>query len=289
MALTADATTLHVPTRLGRLRVRVTGSGEPVVAWHSLFTDARSWDRLVPLLEGRRLVLVDGPSSRGSDPLRRAVDIGVCAGAAEDLLAGLPETLGPGPGPGPGPVSWLGSAWGGHVGLHLAATRPDLVRDLVAVSAPTHPVGRRLRLLTSVLVPLYRVIGARGPVREAILDTLFTDHSRAQDPDGVAQVLDPLERAPRPAMARAIETAILHRTDLAWAARQITCPVLLVTTDDRGEWTPEQAAAMAAQMPDARVVTIAGSRVLPSIEQPAALAAALTAFWDGTGPRPGGE
>jgi len=283
MALTADATTLHVPTRLGRLRVRVTGSGDPVVAWHSLFTDARSWDRLVPLLEGRRLVLVDGPSSGGSDPLRRAVDIGTCAAAAEDLLAGLAETHGP------GPVSWLGSAWGGHVGLHLAATRPDLVRDLVAVSAPTHPVGPRLRLLTSVLVPLYRVIGARGPVREAILDTLFTDQSRAHDQDGVAQVLDPLERAPRSAMARAIETAILHRTDLAWAARRITCPVLLVTTDDRGEWTPEQAAAMAAQMPDARVVTIAGSRVLPSIEQPVALAAALTAFWAGASPCPNGE
>ena len=137
------------------------------------------------------------------------------------------------------------------------------MRDLVAVSAPTHPVGPRLRLLTSVLVPLYRVIGARGPVREAILDTLFTDRSRAQDPDGVAQVLDPLHRAPRPATARAIRTAILHRTDLAWAARQITCPVLLVTTDDRGEWTPEQAAAMAEQMVDARAVTISGSRGAP--------------------------
>ncbi|GAA1851862.1 alpha/beta fold hydrolase [Microlunatus capsulatus] len=283
MALTDDATTLHVPTRLGRLRVRVTGSGQPVVLWHSLFTDAGSWDRLVPLLGGRRLVLVDGPSSGGSDPLRRAVDIGTCAAAAEDLLAGLRDVVGP------GPVSWLGSAWGGHVGLHLAATRPDLVRDLVAVSAPTHPVGPRLRLLTAVLVPLYRVIGARGPVREAILDTLFTDRSRAEDPAGVGQVLGPLERSSRAATARAIRTAILHRTDLAWAARRITCPVLLVTTDDRGEWTPEQAAAMAAQMADARVVTVSGSRVLPSIEQPAALAAALTTFWATAAARPRGE
>ncbi|SDS85316.1 Pimeloyl-ACP methyl ester carboxylesterase [Friedmanniella luteola] len=284
MAVTADATTtLHVPTRLGRLQVQVRGSGDPVVLWHSMFTDSGSWRRLLPLLAGRRLVLVDGPSAGGSDPLRRAVDIGTCAAAAEDLLAGLVEVLGP------GPVSWLGCAWGGHVSLHLAATRPDLVRDLVAVSAPTHPVGPRLRRLASVLVPLYRVIGPRGPVRRAILDTLFTERSRAADPGGVALVLDPLDRAARAPMARAIRTAVLNRTDLAWAARRTTCPVLLVTTDDRGEWTPQEAAAMAAQMPDGRAVTIAGSRVLPSIEQPAALAAELRTFWAGRGGARDGE
>lgn len=130
-----------------------------------------------------------------------------------------------------------------------------------------------------MLVPLYRLIGPRGPVRQSILDTLFTERSRAEDPAGLALVLDPLDRASRSAMARAIRTAILHRTDLAWAARRVSCPVLFVTTDGRGEWTPEEAAAMAAQMSDCRVVAVAGSRVLPSIEQPPALATELREFW----------
>jgi pimeloyl-ACP methyl ester carboxylesterase len=268
-----ESTQLH-PTRLGRLHVRILGAGEPVVLWHSMFTDSHSWDRLLPLLAGsRRLFVVDGPSCGQSDALRADSDIAGCADAAVDLLAELAPLTGP------GPVSWLGNAWGGHVGLELAARRPDLVRDLVAVSAPTYPPPPALLRQLRVMLPLYRLVGPRGPVRQAIVSALLTDHTRSEDAAGVELLVGRLAERPVRDTLRAIRTGIVHRVDLTQQARAVRCPALFVTTDDRGEWTPEQAREMAADMVDAREVTVPGSRVVPAIEQPAVLAEALLAFW----------
>jgi hypothetical protein len=45
-----------VSTDLGRLYVRRSGTGPPVVLWHSLFVDLRSWGPLVEALARDRTV-----------------------------------------------------------------------------------------------------------------------------------------------------------------------------------------------------------------------------------------
>lgn len=273
--MTTTAPSVQVPTFLGAINVRIIGSGPPAILWHSMFVDSTSWDRVVTeLAPHRTLYLVDAPSSGASAPLDRATDIAGCATAAAELLAGLDQIA--------GAVDWVGNAWGGHVGMHLAATQPDLIRSLVAISAPTHPIDRTLRLKVRALAPLYRIFGPRGLPRKAIEETLFTDRTRSDDPQALALLNDSMRRTSPAAMVRAIETAILHRTDLNWAAQKITCPVLFVTTDDRGEWTPAQARAVADTMTDAREVTISGARVIPAIERPAATAVAIAEFWAAT-------
>ena len=92
-----------------------------------------------------------------------------------------------------------------------------------------------------------------------------------------------MRRVTNAAMVNAIATAILNRTDLSWAVNKIDCPTLFVTTDDRGEWTPAEARAVAATMTDAREVTVRGARVIPAIEQPAALSTAIIQFWNEQG------
>ena len=263
-----------VDTRLGRLHVDVVGEGPPLVLWHSMFVDSTSWNRLVPGLAGaHRLYLVDAPSCGRSDPLRAAADIPACADAAIEVLEQVRASAGQ------GGIDWLGIAWGGHVGIEVAARRPDLIGSLVAVSAPTHPIDSALRRKIRTLVPLYRLIGPHGPVRSAIEETLFTDHTRAHDPEAVQLLRGALERSGRTATIRAIETAILNRVDMRAAALSVRCPVLFVTTDDRGEWTPEQARAVATDMVDARETTVRGARVIPALEQPEALLHALDEFW----------
>ncbi|WP_246833497.1 alpha/beta hydrolase [Williamsia sp. 1138] len=274
--MTTTDRALRIPTSLGTLHVRVVGSGPPAVLWHSMFVDSTSWDRVAgELAHHRTLYLVDAPSAGRSDALARATDIAGCAAAATDLLAALDVPS----------VDWVGNAWGGHVGMRLAATPDTAIRSLVAISAPTHPIDSGLRRKVRTLVPLYRLFGPRGLPRRAIEDTLFTDHTRANDPEALGLLTDSMRRTSSAAMVRAIETAILNRTDLTWAAQQITCPTLFVTTDDRGEWTPDQARAVAERMVDAREVTIAGARVIPAIEQPVETAAAITAFWTAPGVR----
>ena len=265
-----------VPTRLGRLAVRDIGPARtvvdktPVVLWHSMFVDGTSWIRVLPALAAhRRVVVVDGPSHGASDPLVEAADIGACADAAGDLLDALDI----------GPVDWVGNAWGGHTGLHLAATQPGRIRRLVAISTPTHPITPAVRAKVTVLAALYRGIGCRGPVVTGASTALLTDATRAGDPTGVDLLVGPFGQADRAGMVRAIRTAILRRTDLTWAARRIDVPVLFVATDDRGEWTPAEAQEAAAAMTDARVATVHRTRVLPMIEQPEALGRVILDFW----------
>src|SRR5450755_1192407 len=117
-----------LPTRIGTLHVRVTGHGPVAVLWHSLFVDSRSWYRVEPALARQRtLVLIDGPSHGGSEAARRLFTLTDCADAAAEVLGQLAVTA---------PVDWVGSAWGGHVGMVFAARQPQRTRSLTALASP---------------------------------------------------------------------------------------------------------------------------------------------------------
>ena len=142
---------LRVPTRLGRLHVRALGSGPATVLWPSMFVDGRTFDPLLTLLPGRRLIVVDGPGLGASEPLHRRTHRR-SRRAAQDLLTGSQASaLGI-----EGPVDWVGNAFGGHVGYELAR-RPGVLRSLAAVSAPTEPVPPALRRQIGLLGPLLRM------------------------------------------------------------------------------------------------------------------------------------
>ena len=229
------------------------------------------------LSQKRTLVLIDGWSFGDSADLGRGIErfIDQCVQGAVAVVAQVQSELAA------GPVDWLGSAWGGHVGLQLAATRPELVRSLVTVSTPVHAPTPSMRRQVGMLVPVYRAIGMRGPVRQGLLDAMLTDLTRRTDPEAVDALVAPMSRANRQAIARTVHSGVLNRTDLAWAAARVTCPTLMIATDDRGEWSPAECAATTAAMKDARSAVLTGSRALPSLECPAELTALIADFWSG--------
>src|ERR1700682_4269706 len=76
-----------VSTDLGRLHVRRSGTGPPVVLWHSLFVDSRSWGPLVDKLARNRTVYtLDGPSHGKSEAIRRDFTFDECVAAAGQAL-----------------------------------------------------------------------------------------------------------------------------------------------------------------------------------------------------------
>ncbi|MGZ5401383.1 MAG: alpha/beta fold hydrolase, partial [Nocardioides sp.] len=262
-------TETFVPTRLGRIHVRTIGDGAPTVLWPSMFVDSHTWDPMLPLLPpGRRYLLVDPPGLGHSEALDHVSDIVGAADAATDLLDELGVD---------GPVDWVGNAFGGHVGFKLGA-RPGVLRSLVAISSPAEPVPASLRRQINLLLPILRTAGPVGPVRSGILEGMLTDASAADEPIRRI-VVESLARPTRRSMVLAVRSFILNRADVTDELPGLTVPSLFVASDDRGDWSPQDAEAAAALAPDAEVVTIAGARTLIPLEQPESLVSHLRRFW----------
>src|SRR5450755_626710 len=212
---------MRIDTEFGPLAARVIPGPPPVaVLWHSMFTDSRSWERVTDdLSQKRTLVLIDGWSFGDSADLDRVVDNfnDRCVQGAVAVVSQVQNAVAA------GPVDWLGSAWGGHVGLHLAAARPELVRSLITVSTPVKAASPSMRRQVRMLLPVYRAIGMRGPVRQGLLDGMLTDLTRRTDPEAVDALVAPMSRANRAAIARTVHSAVLNRTDLAWATARVRC------------------------------------------------------------------
>jgi pimeloyl-ACP methyl ester carboxylesterase len=262
----------RVPTRLGDLRVEVCGAGPPAVLWHSLFVDSTTWERVRgPLSAVRRLIIIDGPSHGGSAAASRIFTLDDCAGAALDVLDHLGVSA---------PVDWVGNAWGGSVGILVAAAFPDRCRSLVTIGTPVHPLTRQERIKYTLLVGLYRLTGPIGPLITAVSDALLGSHSAVRKPADARLIGDAVRRATRKGLYLAMRSVMLNRRDLTPELGAVTVPTLVVAGADDAMWTSDQARA-AASLPSRGTcgVVPGGGHVAPLLEGAVALTEALTAFW----------
>jgi pimeloyl-ACP methyl ester carboxylesterase len=266
----------NVMTSVGSLVVSVRGRGPIAVLWHSLFVDNRLWRRVEDALAGqRRLVQITGPAHGRSASRRQAFTLEDCATAARQVLDALGITE---------PVDWVGCAWGGHVGLVLAARHPERIRSLAAFNAPVAALSpaeaKPVRLLASVLA----TFGPIGPARRGVASALLSERSRAEDADAVDYVEECLVRADPKALANAIRSISLSRPDIRTLLPTITMPTLLVTTNEDPLWTPEAAIAAAATMPNAVATVVAGGAHLTPMESPDETIALVTDLWAASEP-----
>lgn len=242
-----------IRTGVGRLHVAVAGEGKPVVLWHSLFLDSRSWCGLPDhLAADRRVITIDGPSHGRSEPINRDFTFAACVNAAEQVLDALNVT---------DPVDWVGNAWGGHVGIQLALHAPGRVRTLTTIGTPAHalrPVERWAKAWP--LGQVYRAVGPNRLLLGPLSDALVGPESVAAQPELAAAVMSAFTEADRPSMFRAMRSMMMHRPDMSADMACIGVPTLLIAgrTDSTG-WRPADAQAVAATMPDARVVGAEGS------------------------------
>jgi pimeloyl-ACP methyl ester carboxylesterase len=153
------------------------------------------------------------------------------------------------------PVHLVGNSMGGHVAIHLAARRPDLLRTLTLVDSTGVPFaidpGTHLR---NLLMPLGFV---------SFLRILLRDFLRT----GPRAILRGLLR--------------LFGDDARPLLRTLEMPVLLLW-GERDPFVPADfAKRMLAEVPHARLEVIEGAGHVPMWEQPAAFNRALLDFIDG--------
>lgn len=264
-----------IQTTVGRLKVRIAGDapgGATAVLWHSLFVDERTWDRVLPdLALDRRLVLITGPGHGASSDPGRRYTLQDCADAAADVLRAAAIT---------DPVDWVGNAWGGHVGIVLAAQRPELVRTLVAASSSVHPWQRAVRLQTQLaLLPLYQLLGPVGFITAAVVEANLSEATRARDLSAARLVRDCFTQANRGRMANAIRSIGLGRPDLTPLLAAVQAPTLFLTGAAHPDWSPEQAQAAAALLPHGSSGVLDDAAYLLPLEAPTDFSRSVRRFW----------
>ncbi|HSO70662.1 MAG TPA: alpha/beta hydrolase [Arachnia sp.] len=268
-----------VQTRVGSLKVTLIGERAhrpTALLWHSLFVDERSWERVTPsLTAARQLVVVTGPGHGTSGDNGRRYSMEDCAEAALQVLQAVGAE---------GPVDWVGNAWGGHVGIVVAARHPDRVRTLITAGSPIHPYPLADKLTTQLLVFLYRRLGPIRYLTSAVVDALLSERTRTTDPVAVDLVRDCFVRADRTGLANAIVSISLHRKDLKPMLPAVQAPTLFITGSAHPDWTPEQMRAAAALLPHGFTRVVDGAAYLVPFENPVEFTRDVHEFWAATPP-----
>ncbi|MGZ5393931.1 MAG: alpha/beta fold hydrolase [Mycobacterium sp.] len=240
-----------VSTDLGRLHVRRSGTGPPVVLWHSLFVDSRSWGPLADALARDRTVYsIDGPSHGKSDAVRRDFTFAELVVAAEQALDRLGLTE---------PVDWVGNAWGGHVGIRLATG--SRLRTLTTIGTPVQGFNLREKFTMAwPLVEIYRFTGPSGFIMKQLFDSLLGAESIAAQPELTETIMASFRDADRKAMFHAMRSMMLKRTGIEDLLPNIKVPTLVMPVrDDITGWRPDEARQTCAVIPNCRVEDVAGT------------------------------
>lgn len=262
----------RVSTPAGELHVEVVGDGPPTVLWHSLFVDSRTWAPLRGLLgDGRRLIVIDGPGHGRSGPPPAGFAFDDCAPAAAGILdaLGIAE-----------PVDWVGNAWGGHVGLTLAASAQDRLRSLVTIATPVHALTRRERLKAVPMVWAHRRFGPISPLTDGAAKALLGKKFMATHPQDTDVVISGLRDADRDGINRAMNAVMLERPNIEALLPGIETPTMMIVPTDDPNLPVAQIRAAARMHPHAVAVEIpAEGHVAPLMAHADELARLTVEFW----------
>ena len=137
------------------IEAREAGSGPPLVLVHGSAASADGWaHQLRGLKDNFRMYAVDRRGT-GRSPHAEAVSAYSVAEHAEDLAAFIE-------GRGLAPTVACGSSFGAVVVLHVARTRPELLRGMVLAEPPLAPQQRLPKVLETFLADFRRALEQEG-------------------------------------------------------------------------------------------------------------------------------
>jgi pimeloyl-ACP methyl ester carboxylesterase len=189
-----------------------------------------------------------------------------------DDAAALIEALGA------APCHFAGLSMGGFIGMRLAARRPELIRSLILMETSADPEPQenipRYRQLGSAA----RLIGLR-PVAGRVMPVMF-GRTFMTDPARAAERREWQRRMAgnnRVGILRALD-GVIARQGVYEEIDRISAPTLVIVGDEDVATVPAKAERIAGRIPGARLVTIPHAGHTSTVEQPAAVNAAIAEF-----------
>ncbi|MFG2191541.1 3-oxoadipate enol-lactonase [Streptomyces sp. NPDC048639] len=246
--------------------------GAPLVLGPSLGTSLAVWDPQVPYLAAvHRVLRWDLPGHGGSPSALLPGDGSATVARLAALVLQLADAQGW------ERFAYAGVSIGGAVGLHLAAHHPERIRSLAVVCSSARfgdPEAWRER------AALVREQGTEA-MAASRPGTWFAPPF-ARTPRGKA-LLGDLRAADREGYAACCDA--LAAFDLRAALPSVTVPTLVVAGRNDPATPPEHARAIAAAVPGASLLEVAGAAHLAHVERPEAITPVLLAHLGDTGGR----
>ncbi|MFI6678019.1 alpha/beta fold hydrolase [Kribbella sp. NPDC050470] len=260
----------YVDTVLGRIRLRVGGSGPAMVFWPSLMMDGTLWSGQAAHFADRfQVILVDPPGHGDSTPLTGPFSFEQCAEVITKILDDL----------GVGKAHLVGNRWGGMIGGTFAALHPDRIGVAVLMNATASPAGLRQKVEYGVLTRSAQLIGGvRGPLVRPVIDAFLGPTAKQEKPAVVAAVNDSVRRVDITSGRHAVTSVVPRRPDQRKLFAQIRTPVLVVAGAEDATFPVAETEEMADAIPGARFVVLEQSAHLAALESPAEVNALIDDF-----------
>ncbi|MFL6119849.1 alpha/beta fold hydrolase [Actinophytocola sp.] len=224
----------------------------PLVLLHAFPLDHRMWDG-VGIAEHVELIT---PDQRGFGGTPLGADEPDLARVADDVVATLSGRR----------ALVGGCSMGSYVAMAVLRAAPELVAGLVLVSGRASADTDAGRANRETMAARAETEGA-GFVADAMLANLLGAETHERRPDVVATVRTLVSEQDGAAIAWA-QRAMAARPDSAELLRAADVPTLIVRGEQDTLIPAEEADALAALMPKAEVVTLAGAGHLPPLEVP---------------------
>ena len=242
----------------------VVGEGPPLLLIAGIASDSASWGPLLPLLGGRKLILVDNRAS-GRTTVDGPVTLREMADDCAALLLHLEL----------GAVDVVGHSLGGHIAFDLAGRYPNRVRRLVTLTSGA--ISAASRVLFRDMARLYFIVPPQDWFR-LLYQWLFSDPFFADDANVVAAAEGSTRYAFRQSPGDFARQVAAIDDAFTGDRAKIAAPVLAVAGDLDLLAPPRSVVALHEGIADIRVTTIAGAAHSIHWEKPAETAAAINDF-----------
>jgi pimeloyl-ACP methyl ester carboxylesterase len=244
------------------------GARLPLVLLHAFPVSSAMWADQVAELSGLATVLTPDQRGFGGRPL--GGDEPSLDHVADDVAALLDRD-------GLDDVVLGGLSMGGYVAMAFLRRHPGRVRALLladtkATADPPPAHEKRLAMAER----LDRE-GTSDVLVEAVLPGLTGATTARDRPEVSARVRAMVEAAPAAGAAWA-QRAMAARPDSLGTLREVRVPTLVVRGDEDGLSSADDVAAMAAALPDGRLVTLPGAGHLSNLEVPGAFSRTVADF-----------
>ena len=241
-----------------------TGEGRDLVILHSLLTDARAFDPVLPVLAQKfRVTLFNLPGFHGSQSVPALIDAYVAR--IEDGF----EEFGIKPG-----AVLIGNGFGGTVALAFALAHPERLGELViSDAAPSFPEEGKQAF--RVMADKVRE-GGLAAIVDIAANRVFHKAYLEKHPEAVDERRAVLLDIDPTAFCAACHALV--EVDLVPSLARLKVPTLVVCGELDQATPPALNKLIAEKVPGARYIELAGCGHCPPLEQPEAFLGAVKGF-----------